>query len=64
MKTDPKIEQGPTVVREAEQPALPFEWGAIKWLCNREIDAEAFLQPAVQAPGSGPLGQRHLQGSG
>jgi len=28
-------------VREAEQAVLPFDWGAIKWLCSRELDPEA-----------------------
>ena len=31
----------PSPVREAEQPALSFDWGAIKWLCNQEIDPAA-----------------------
>jgi quercetin dioxygenase-like cupin family protein len=29
------------VVREQEQEALTFPWGAIKWLCNQELDPEA-----------------------
>ena len=40
-----------------EQPALSFEWGAIKWLCNQEIDPEAlqtfglvFINPGQQNP--------------
>jgi quercetin dioxygenase-like cupin family protein len=47
----------PSAVREADQPALPFDWGAIKWLCNREIDPEAqqtfglvFINPGQQNP--------------
>ena len=41
MATQPDTPPKPTVVREAGQPALPFEWGAIKWLFNQEIDPEA-----------------------
>ena len=47
----------PQPIRENEQPALTFPWGAIKWLCNREIDAEAlqtfglvFINPGQQNP--------------
>jgi quercetin dioxygenase-like cupin family protein len=57
MATEAKRDNQPSAVREAEQPALPFEWGAIKWLCNREIDAEAqqtfglvFIHPGQQNP--------------
>jgi quercetin dioxygenase-like cupin family protein len=57
MATESRTEKSPQPVREAEQPALPFEWGAIKWLCNREIDPEAqqtfglvFINPGQQNP--------------
>ncbi len=33
---------GPTEAGpRAERPTLSFDWGAIQWLCNREIDPEA-----------------------
>src|SRR3954468_16709903 len=57
MNSDARSEHAAAVVREAEQPALSFEWGAIKWLCNQEIDPEAeqtfglvFINPEQQNP--------------
>lgn len=32
-----------TIVREAEQPPLEFPWGAIRWVCNRELDPETAM---------------------
>ena len=31
----------PTVIREAEQEALRFPWGTVKWLCTQELDPQA-----------------------
>jgi quercetin dioxygenase-like cupin family protein len=57
MKENTKTSQGHTLVQETEQPALAFDWGAIKWLCNQEIDAKAeqtfglvFINPRQQNP--------------
>jgi quercetin dioxygenase-like cupin family protein len=57
MATDAHVQQEPAAVREADQPALSFDWGAIKWLCNQEIDPEAqqtfglvFISPGQQNP--------------
>jgi quercetin dioxygenase-like cupin family protein len=30
-----------TVIHEQEQEALTFTWGAIRWLCNQELDPGA-----------------------
>ncbi len=57
MTTDSNVQREPAAVREADQPALSFDWGAIKWLCNQEIDPEAqqtfglvFINPGQQNP--------------
>ena len=57
MATEKKIQSSGPAIREAEQPALSFEWGAIKWLCNQEIEPEAlqtfglvFINPGQQNP--------------
>jgi quercetin dioxygenase-like cupin family protein len=57
MPTDTRADQPPTAVKETEQPALSFDWGAIKWLFNQEIDPEArqtfglvFINPGQQNP--------------
>jgi quercetin dioxygenase-like cupin family protein len=41
MSADTGTKKAPTSIKEAAQPALSFEWGAIKWLFNQEIDPEA-----------------------
>ena len=57
MATEAKRENQPSAVGEAAAPVLSFDWGAIQWLCNREIDPDAqqtfglvFINPGQQNP--------------
>src|SRR5687768_11645635 len=57
MNAETRVRKSSAAVREAEQPALSFDWGAIKWLCNQEIDPDAlqtfglvFINPGQQNP--------------
>ncbi len=57
MATEAKREDRPSAGREAAPPVLSFDWGAIQWLCNREIDPDAqqtfglvFIHPGRQNP--------------
>lgn len=57
MATEKNTSTSQNAIRETEQPALSFEWGAIKWLCNGEIDPDAlqtfglvFINPGQQNP--------------
>ena len=57
MAREDQREPTPRARREGEQPALSFEWGAIQWLCNGEIDPAAqqtfglvFIHPGQQNP--------------
>ena len=49
--------QSATVVSVADVPTQDFPWGAIKWLCSRELDPEAeqtlglvFINPGMRNP--------------
>jgi quercetin dioxygenase-like cupin family protein len=57
MTNETNTQVSPQAVREEEQPSLSFPWGAIKWLCNGEIDPAAlqtfglvFINPGQQNP--------------